>query len=311
MTHLARGFLTPAGSFCSSAGSGKALWPPTPGGPARPGTCGAGPVLAPASKQRLRWADSPPRWHFYTRPKVCRVQHREREEVREREWDFYFIYFFTQRHFSYKYHTGNSLICQWRLTEEGEGCRVLLSSWAVLNSFNRAGERGAEGGRGSAVSLIFHVGGWNNINISFSLNFDKSNSYFYWKKAAAAAAERTLFSCLCVFWYHRHLSFNKAQASFSTLADPAVISSKQVLWLAGAVSSVLTPGQAGPTAGFHSGGRSDCRCSAIGASAVGLFFLCIVILRTATQHRARLFASKHTRGFYINQLRYRIKMWNF
>ncbi len=48
-------------------------------------------------------------------------------------------------------------------------------------------KKATEGGIGLAVSLIFHVGGWNNINISFSLKLNKSNSYYYSTQTTAAA----------------------------------------------------------------------------------------------------------------------------
>lgn len=84
------------------------------------------------------WLDSPhaaiftPGLRFL---KSKRVTDSERETQRKGP------FFPTRKRFGYKYQTRNSLICQWSLPEEGGGCRVLLSSWAALNSFtNRGGE---------------------------------------------------------------------------------------------------------------------------------------------------------------------------
>lgn len=111
-------------------------------------------VLARSSNQHWgrqpRWLDSPcaaiftPGRRFLKSNRVTVSGLRERPGESKRENLFFF--FSTPKRFGYKYQTGNSLICQWSLPEEGGGCRVSLGSWAVLNSFtNRGGEEPWEG----------------------------------------------------------------------------------------------------------------------------------------------------------------------
>ena len=98
----------------------------------------------PHSSSQPGWLDSPhaaiftPGRRFLKSNRVTISGLRERPGERNRENAFFFP---TRKRFGYKYQTGNSLICQWSLPEEGGGCRVLLGPWAVLNSFtNRGGE---------------------------------------------------------------------------------------------------------------------------------------------------------------------------
>lgn len=149
------------------------------------------------------------------------------------------------------------------------------------------GERKSDGRVCLALSFISHVEGWNNINISFSLKLHKSNSYYCSNSSGRTHTHvhpytpthtptHILFwTCNLFFFgcsYPRvHLAVTAwtvtsgliTQRPFSTLADPAVISPKQVLWLASAVSSILTLGQAGPTIhrhiGYNSGERFNQR----------------------------------------------------
>lgn len=104
--------------------------------------------LALSSNQRQAshpgWADSPlaaiftPGLRFLKSNRVTISGLRETERGRKRVG---FFFFFFQKHSSYKYQTGNSLICQWRLPEEGRGRRVVLCSLAALSSFT---DRGSE-----------------------------------------------------------------------------------------------------------------------------------------------------------------------
>lgn len=123
------------------------------------------------------------------------------------------------------------------------------------------GKRGTEGGIGLALSFIFHVEGWNNVNISFSLKLYKSSTYYSNSPGHTRTHGHTRahtqtiykqashsFSChtyACVFvvvtaWTDTLVLIK--QRPLNTLADPAVISPKQVLWLTSAVSRILTLG---------------------------------------------------------------------
>lgn len=129
-----------------------------------------------------------------------------------------------------------------------QGLAHFLSCFKFIH---RWGKRKTEGGRGLALSFIFCVGGWNNINISFSLKLYKSNSYYYSNSTGSTQTHHIWNYSSFFFVTHivphmwlsgpgqrLHIKYCKGLSLYS-----AVISPKQVLWLASAVSSILTLGR--------------------------------------------------------------------